>query len=98
MQLLQHKKLSASGVAYTGGCALASMFIGMDGVNDPEITVYDGIDATGSEVVPTATYDASALGLNGFHGGLLGYDCKAGIYVEITCAGTVEVVVGYKSI
>ena len=96
MDILQTKKMTASGIAFTGPCALASMLIGTDGANDPTVTIYDGIDNTGTEKVPTSTYDASALGLNGFMGGRVAYDCVKGIYVEITTGGTVEVIVGFK--
>lgn len=74
---------------------LFGLQVGMDAINDPTITVYDGTDNTGNEIVPTTTYDASALGLNGF---TASYAKKAynGIYVEISCAGTVEVTVDYR--
>ncbi len=99
MNLLLHsRKVTATGLVFTGACALHSMLLGTDGTNDPEITVYDGIDNTGTEIVPTTTYDASALGLNGFHGGPAGIECTTGIYVVITCAGAVEVALGFKTI
>jgi hypothetical protein len=88
-------KLSSSGMAYTGECILTHMLIGTDGVNDPTITIYDGVDNTGIEKVPTTSYDASALGLNGFTLSFP-FEFKTGIYVEITCGGTVEVICGYK--
>lgn len=95
MYSVASKKLSESGMVYTGESLLTSMLIGTDGVNDPTITIYDGTDNTGIEKVPTTTYDSSALGLNGF---ILSFpkEFKTGIYVEITCSGTVEVVVDYK--
>jgi hypothetical protein len=58
----------------------------MDGVNDPQITVYDGIAASGTEVIPTNVYDASALGLNGFTAGYL-KQCRTGVYVLIEASG-----------
>ncbi len=84
-----------SGIVYTGPCSLTSFLLGMDGVNDPVITIYDGVDNTGPEIVPTVTYDASVLGINGaiFH---WIKKCDTGIYLEITCAGTVEVVIDYN--
>jgi hypothetical protein len=64
-------------------------------VNDPVITVYNGLDNSGGEIVPTCTYDASALGLNGVTGIDPGIYCDVGLYIEITCAGAVEVVPHY---
>jgi len=98
----QSFKLTASGTVKDYGTSnavkrvvLSSMLIGTDGVNDPAVTVYNGTDNTGQEIVPTATYDASQLGINGF---ILIYAkrCPDGIYVEISlAAGDVEVVIDY---
>jgi len=84
------KKTSSASVT-TKGANIYGMLLGTDGVNDPAITVYDGIDNTGVEIIPTTTYDASALGLNGFMGPFK-IRAHSGIYIEITCAGTVEVI------
>lgn len=84
--------ISASAAVYTQRCYFRGFLLGMDGVNDPTITVYDNAStASGDEIIPTNTYDASALGLNGVMFPGLGRICKNGIYIEITCAGTVEV-------
>lgn len=95
MESVKSIKLTSSGIAYTGESLLTGMLLGMDKVNDPEITVYDGLDNTGEELIPTNDYDASALGLNGAMFGFAD-KCKTGIYVEITCAGTVEVIIKYQ--
>ena len=84
---------TASGVVTTKPAGLVSMQIGMDGTNDPTITIYNGTDNSGVEVVPTNTYDASLLGLSGFEGATI-KDCPNGIYLEITCAGDCEVILG----
>jgi len=93
MYSLNSRKTS-SGIVYTGSCLLFHMFVGTDKTNDPEITIYDGTNNTGTEVVPTNTYDATALGLNGFCLATP-IKCGTGIYVEITCGGNVEVNIGY---
>ena len=80
------KTITESGIVYTGQCCVAGMQIGMDGVNDPQITVYDGIEASGVEIIPTNTYDSSALGLNGFAAGYL-KECRTGVYVQIEASG-----------
>jgi len=75
---------------------LAGFVSGGDSVNDYEMTITDGNG--GEEVVPTATYDATALGLNGaLLGGHL-VDCPNGIYVTITCGGAMEVTIYYKEV
>lgn len=84
--------ITASAVIYTGPCLFGGVLIGgMDGVNDPTVTVYDGVDNTGKEITPTATYDASGLNLNGVRGGDADV-CFTGIYVEITGGAPVTVV------
>jgi hypothetical protein len=79
------KKLGASGIVISRPCRLKNFLIGTDGTNDPEVTIYNGTTASGQEIVPTNTYDASALGINGAVG--LDIKCPDGIYVAITCAG-----------
>ena len=90
------KKLTTSDIVFTGKGRVSGFLLGMDGVNDPYITIYDGIDNIGEEFIPTNTYDASARGLNGV---MLTFNkkCQTGCYVEITCNGTVEVVVFFNS-
>ena len=91
-------KLTATGQAVTGRYRFHGFVLGTDGVNDPTITIEDS-DGTGNggEIIPTATYDATALGISGLMGmppeGLF---CNYGILVTIVCAGTVEVTVFYS--
>ena len=63
------------------------MKMGMDNANDPQITVYDSIDGTGTpvELIPTNPYDASAMGLNGIAGDE-SY-AKVGLWVVIEAVG-----------
>ena len=86
-------KKTSSGIVRTGKCIFHGFLIGTDGVNDPTITVFDNTAASGQEIIPSATYDASQLGLNGVTG--INMYCANGIYVEITCAGACEVVIQY---
>jgi len=95
-----HKVLStiptlhtASGIVRTGPCVFQGFLLGTDGIYDPVITIYNGIDNTGAPIVPSATYDASAYGLNGVTG--MNQYCDVGIYIEITCTGTVEALVQF---
>lgn len=89
------EKKTESGIVYTGRSVFRGFLLGTDGVNDPTITVYNGLSNSGDEIVPSCTYDASALGINGVTGINPGIHCDEGIYLEITCAGTVEVIVLY---
>ena len=89
-----HKKLTASGVISNCACDFRGFLIGTDGSNDPTVTFYDNTAASGNEVIPTATYDASALGLNGVTLPDRGIRCETGLYCEISIsAGAVEVTV-----
>lgn len=94
MQTVRSKKLGASGQVYVGKCFLTTILIGMDEVNDVVLTVHDGINNTGEEIIPTNKYDASSLGLNGV---VLQFmvECWLGIYLDITCSGTCEIVAHY---
>lgn len=89
-------KVTTSGMVYTGKSLLFDILIGLDGVNDPTISVFDGTDSGGVEKLPTNTYDASKLGLNGVTWQIPRL-MDTGIYVLIAlAAGDVEVVGGYR--
>jgi hypothetical protein len=78
-------------VISTGPCFFYGFLLGLDGTNDPTITFYDNAtEASGEEIIPTNTYDASILGLNGAMLPAPKY-CQNGIYVGITQAGTTEI-------
>lgn len=90
-------KLTSTGQAITGTYRFHGFVCGTDGANDPTITIEDS-DGTknAGEIIPTATYDSTALGLNGLMGlPDQGIFCNHGIRVTIVCAGTVEVTVFY---
>jgi hypothetical protein len=95
---MSHKKITASGIVVNRKCILDGFLVGMDGSNDPTITLYDDNSAaTGNEVVPTNTYDSSALGVNGVMFSNDGVRCEKGLYCEITIGGgAVEVTVFYR--
>ena len=91
----KHKKILTTQIVVNRPCRLMGFLIGTDGTNDPTITVYDGTTNSGDEIVPTNTYDASILGLNGFMLDGMGIGAYDGLYCEITCSGVVEVVIYY---
>jgi hypothetical protein len=84
------KKVAASAIIATGFTRFVGVLLSTDGTNDPVVTVYNALAATGGrEVVPTNTYDASALGLNGAWFGHEGaIECDVGVYVAVTNLGT----------
>jgi len=83
--------IRSSGLVYGGRCIFHGYMVGTDGVNDPTVTIRDSVlSSGGNEVVPAATYDASLQGMNGATG--LRVLCENGLYVDVSCAGSVKVV------
>jgi len=88
---------TADKVAMNTSCYMWGYLVGCDGSNDPTVSIYDNATAaSGTELIPTATYDASALGMNGamFPEAVMAAN---GITVSVTLgSGTCEVVVLYS--
>jgi len=98
MRIVESSYKTASGVIFTGRGIVYDVLIGTDGTNDPVVTIYNGLSATNTkELLPTATYDASALGLSGYTTSI-GSKVNDGCYVEITCSGACEVVIKWEKI
>jgi len=99
MRELDYSIKTADGIVCSGPCLFGGFMLGdMDGVNDPSVAIYDGLDNSGSEVISTNSLDASALGLNG---ALLGFVVRfgTGCFVEIVAGGgTLKVTVFYKAL
>jgi hypothetical protein len=78
----------------TGAGILRGFAIQTDGTNDVTITIYDGVGATGTELIPTAFTVAAADN----YGGVVNLCILArdGIYADITTAGTCSYVVYYN--
>lgn len=91
-------RITESSLIHTGEGYLFSILIGTDTVNDPVIAVYDDTnsDTAGNRIIPSNTYDASALGINGV---VLKFakQFSNGLYVNISNIGSGEVVVGYRT-
>ena len=91
MKLATAVYFNASGILYSSACTLVGFLLGLDGTNDPTITFYNAQSAVSeTDIIPTCTYDASALGLNGVMPGAMEIDCPNGIYVEVADLGTGE--------
>lgn len=85
-----------STLIYTGKGFLFSLLIGMDTVNDPVIAIHDDTDGdtAANEIVPSNTYDADALGINGL---VLKFakHFETGLYIKIANLGSGSVVLDY---
>ena len=98
MRIVESSYKTASGIIFTGSGMVYDVLIGTDGTNDVALTIYNGLSATNTkELLPTVTYDASALGLNGYTTSI-GSKVNDGCYVEITCSGACEVVIKWEKI
>jgi hypothetical protein len=89
------KQLATSGQAFSGFGNIVGMLIGTDGVSDPTVVLFDGTSNAGVQKTPNADQPAAQEGYFGFMPGDLVIPCKDGCYCEITCAGTVDVIVYY---
>ena len=91
-------RLEASALIHTGQGVLMSLLIGTDGVNDPVVAIHDDVDGdtAGNEILPSSTYDASALGINGV---VLKFakEFTTGLYVKLANMGSGAVVVDYRT-
>jgi len=65
MRRASSEKMTSSGQVVAGAHNLLGFLLGTDGVNDPRFSIHDGTDETGTEKIPSTTYDASQLGANG---------------------------------
>ncbi len=90
-------RATASAAIYTGAGFIFSMLIGTDTVNDPVVSVHDAVngDTAANEIIPSNTYDASILGINGavFH---FAKHFSTGLYVKIANIGSGSVVIDYR--
>ncbi len=92
-------RLTATTQVHDGEGFIFSMLIGSDTVNDPVVAIHDcatGDQAAGNQIVPSATYDASILGINGvvFK---ISKQFTSGLYVAIANIGTGSVVIDWRS-
>ena len=79
---------TGSGVIVRGAALCAGYLIGTDSTNDPTIGLWNN---SGTRlIIPTATYDASALGLGG--ASITWRHCSDGISLVVSCSGTVYIV------
>jgi len=92
-------KIIISTVIHTEPCFLMKIVIGTDGTNDPVVAAYNEADTSATAakmILPSITYDASALGINGAI-----YHCSeyldTGLYIAIANIGTGSVIVSTRT-
>ena len=91
-------RVTSSTLVYTGRGFLFSLLIGTDTVNDPVIAIHDDTDGdtAANEIVPSNTYDATALGINGL---VLKFakNFTTGLYVKIANLGSGSIIIDYRT-
>lgn len=92
-----YAKKTASGAISSGPCFFYGYLVGMDGVNDVRASFHDGADQNATEVVPSNTYDASALNANGALWSVPVY-CQTGLYLYVESGSNYEITAYYVSL
>ena len=92
-------RIVANAQVHDGEGFIFSMLIGSDTVNDPVVAIHNcatGNQAAANQIVPSATYDASVLGINGvvFK---ISKRFTSGLYVAIANIGTGAVIIDWRS-
>jgi hypothetical protein len=88
---------TASGLIFTGDGYFAGIIVSTDSANAVTLDIYDGITATGNKLIPTTTVTTSAIDrVQAFKppGGPVHF--ITGLYIDVTCSGTVKYVVYLK--
>ena len=95
---LTPSRLTATATVSTDPVWVGAFIVATDGVNDPVVAAYNDTDAltAGNRVIPSCTYDASVLGLNGFTLGFM-TDFDTALHVTISNLGTGEVMIFYRT-
>ena len=85
---------TSSGQVTSKESFLLGVLLGTDGVNDVRFSMHNGTDNGDPEVIPSCTYDASALGMNGVMLPFNAY-CPDGIYLNVESGSNYEIVTFY---
>lgn len=90
--------ITETATIHTGPCVFGGALIGdKDGVNNMTLTLYDATSATGTEIIPTTTFDGTTKGLEGVSENHK-IQCANGLHAVISGAGTLKVTVRYRKI
>ena len=86
---------TADAAAVTGAGHFGGIIIATDGSNDVTVDIYDNTAASGNNIIPTVVCKGSSR----IHA--IGIDPPTpfftGVYVDITCAGTLSYIVYYTT-
>jgi len=91
-------RITESTLIHSGPNFLMDIIIGSDGTNNPTVACYNEADdskTATARVIPSQTYDAIALGLNGIVLQFARFN-NTGLYVEVSNLGSGEIVVGSR--
>jgi len=86
--------LTASGLVLTGSGQFHGFAIKCDGTNDVTVNVYDNTAASGTKLIPADTVFDGTVKANAWSESPP-ISVDNGIYIEITCSGTCEILPRY---
>jgi len=87
---------TADALIDTGQGVITGMMVVTDGTNDVTVDIYNNTSATGTKLIPTWTVTTSTSNRYAtISFGENGEDYSTGLYVDITCLGTVSYMVYY---
>jgi hypothetical protein len=96
MRLARVKEMTTSGPVEANRANLLGVLLGTDGINNVRFSCHNGTSSSDQKVVPSATYDAAALGLNGVMFTFLVH-CPNGIYFNEESGTNYECIVYYET-
>jgi hypothetical protein len=96
MRLARSLEMTTSGQVSVSRANLLGVLLGTDGINNVRFSCHNGVANTDQKVVPSSTYDATALGLNGVMFTFLVH-CPAGIYFSEESGSNYECIVYYET-
>jgi len=88
--------ITSSALVLTGSGQFHGFALKADGTNDVTVNVFDSLTATGRKIIPTDSVFDGTVKLNAWSDNPA-IRLDTGIYIEITCAGTCEIVPRYSA-
>ena len=87
--------LTASGIAFTGSGLFHGILIKCDGSNDVTVNIYDALSTAGKQLLPDdSVFDGTIRLASVSWAPGIWFD--TGLYIEITTAGTAEIMALYN--
>jgi hypothetical protein len=87
---------TADALIATGPGNFDGIVVVTDGTNPVTVTIYDSTAASGKQLIPTSVITTSAVDRIRAIGYTTPVRFNTGLYVDITCAGTVKYTVTWK--